>query len=177
MRLEIAGAPVSLLCRPTTTRDPACRGARSSVISSLKRGRADVPASSHFWTSRAGALAAMLCRYCHDWAGLVRRTCAPCGRALAIVETAAGRVGWTELVDMFADAGLTRERVDLVLDAELDGKPTLRDRLTSRMTNALMQNLGMPGRQSPEDVRRVRLEMESGGEGTWASGEKPPETP
>jgi hypothetical protein len=119
----------------------------------------------------------MRCRYCHEWAGLFRRTCPACARALTIIETEAGRVGWTELVDLFADAGLTRERVDRVLDAELDGGPTLRDRLTSRMTNALMQNLGMPGRQSPEDVRRVRREMASGGEGTWAAGEKPPETP
>jgi hypothetical protein len=79
-------------------------------------------------------------------------------------------------VDLFAEAGLTRERVDMVLDAELDGQPTLRDQLTSKMANALMRNLGMPGRQSPEDVRRVRIAMESGGEGTWAVGEKPPGT-
>lgn len=124
-----------------------------------------------------GVLAAMRCRYCHGRAGLFRRTCSACARVLEIVETAAGRVGWTELVDLFAEAGLTRERVDCVLDAELDGQPTLRDRLTSRMANALMQNLGMPGRQSPEDVRRVRREIASGGEGTWASGEKPPGTP
>ena len=116
----------------------------------------------------------MRCRYCHGGAGLFRRTCPACARVLTIVETEAGRIGWTELVDLFAEAGLRREQVDRVLDAELDGQPTLRDRLTSRMANALMQNLGMPGRQSPEDVRRVRREAASGGEGTWASGEKPP---
>jgi hypothetical protein len=45
------------------------------------------------------------------------------------------------------------------------------------MANALMQGLGMPGRQSPEDVKRVRQAAESGaGEGTWKSGNKPPET-
>ena len=118
----------------------------------------------------------MRCRYCHDGAGLFRRICPACARVLEIVETAAGRVGWTELVDLFAEARLTRERVDCVLDAELDGQPTLRDRLTSRMANALMRNLGMPGRQSPEDVRRVRREMASGAAVTWASGEKPPGT-
>jgi hypothetical protein len=65
--------------------------------------------------------------------------------------------------------------VDRVLDAEVGDQPTIRDRLTSHMANALMQGLGMPGRQSPEDVRRVRLTAASGaGEGVWRSGEKPP---
>jgi hypothetical protein len=54
--------------------------------------------------------------------------------------------------------------------------PTWRDRLTSNMTNALMRNLGMPGRQSPQDVMRVRTAMRSGGgAGTWQAGEEPPE--
>jgi hypothetical protein len=82
------------------------------------------------------------------------------------------------MVDLFAAEGLTREQVDRVLDAHVGGKPTLRDRLMSEMANALMRGLGMPGRQSPEDVRRVRLAMESGdGAGTWSGGEKPPEMP
>lgn len=79
------------------------------------------------------------------------------------------------LVDLFAAAGLTRPQVDRVLDAQVGNGPTIRDRLTSEMTNALMRGLGMPGRQSPDDVRRVRLAMrEGGGAGTWKSGEKPP---
>jgi hypothetical protein len=82
------------------------------------------------------------------------------------------------LVDIFAAEGLTREQVDRVLDAQVGGEPTLRDRLTSELTNVLMRGLGMPGRQSPEDVRRVRASMRAGGgEGTWRSGDKPPETP
>ena len=80
-----------------------------------------------------------------------------------------------ELVDLFLAEGLTREQVDRVLDTEIGDQPTLRDRLTSQMTNALMQGLGMPGRQSPEDVRRVRLaSVAGGGEGTWKGG-KPPD--
>ena len=63
-----------------------------------------------------------------------------------------------------------------MLDAELDGRPALRDRLTAEMANVLMRNLGMPGRQTPEDVRRIRLAASSGhGEGVWTAGEKPPE--
>ncbi|MGH7932562.1 MAG: hypothetical protein ACREQN_05275 [Candidatus Binataceae bacterium] len=105
----------------------------------------------------------------------MRRTCAICARVVAIVERAGGDVGLAGLVDIFAAEGLSREQVDRVLDADIDGGPTIRDRLTSRMTNVLMRHLGMPGRQSPEDVRRVRLKMGLGdNEGTWKAGEKPP---
>ena len=82
--------------------------------------------------------------------------------------------GWTELIDMFASEGFTKAEVDRVLDGEIEEAPTLRDRLTSRMANELMKGLGMPGRQSPEDVRRVRLGLASGHQGTWSAGEKPP---
>jgi hypothetical protein len=79
------------------------------------------------------------------------------------------------LVDHFANAGLTQAQVDRVLDAEIDGRPALRDQLTSEMANVLMRGLGMPGRQSPEDVQRIRRGAASGaGEGVWAAGEVPP---
>ena len=117
----------------------------------------------------------MRCIYCHEKAGLLKKVCVTCGRVVTIVEQSAGRVGWTGLVDEFAAQGLTRECVDRVLDAELDGGPALRDRLTSEMANVLMRNLGMPGRQSPEDVQRVRRAAAGGtGEGVWAAGEVPP---
>jgi hypothetical protein len=91
---------------------------------------------------------------------------------VAIVERAGGQIGAASLVDIFIAEGLTHEQVDAVLDAEIDGQPTLRDRLTSNMANALMRGLGMPGRQSPEDVRRIRLTMKAGGgEGTCSEGE------
>ncbi len=107
---------------------------------------------------------------------MFRRICSVCARVVAIVERAGGQVGVAGLVDLFAAEGLTRPQVDRVFDAQVGGGPTIRDRLTSDMTNALMRGLGMPGRQSPEDVRRVRMAMrEGGGEGTWRSGEKPPQ--
>lgn len=116
----------------------------------------------------------MRCIYCHEKAGLLKKVCPACGQVVTIVEEFAGRVGWTGLVDRFAEQGLTRECVDRVLDAELDGRPALRDRLTAAMANVLMRNLGMPGRQSPEDVQRVRRAAAAGtGAGVWAAGEVP----
>jgi hypothetical protein len=92
---------------------------------------------------------------------------------IEIIDDSAERVGWTGLVDILADEGLTRAQVDVVLDAEVGGAPTLRDQLTSRMANELMRGLGMPGRQSPEDVRRVRQAMASGDESASITGKLP----
>ncbi len=118
----------------------------------------------------------MRCFYCQQKAGLFRRICSVCARVVAIVERAGGQVGLVGLVDLFVAEGLTRSQVDRVLDAQVGNGPTMRDRLTSEMTNALMRGLGMPGRQSPDDVRRVRLAMREGsGAGTWRGGEEPPE--
>lgn len=118
----------------------------------------------------------MRCLYCRQRSGLLRRVCPVCTKVVAIVEQAGGTVGLVGLVDIFAAEGLTRIQVDRVLDAQVRGQPTLRDRLTSELTNVLMRGLGMPGRQSPEDVRRVRHAMDSGGgEGAWHAGDKPPD--
>jgi hypothetical protein len=116
----------------------------------------------------------MRCVYCHERSGLLRRVCPPCSRVIAIIDKAGGDVGLAGLVDVFIAEGLTRERVDHVLDTPVGNQPTIRDRLTSQMANVLMRNLGMPGRQGPEDVMRVREAMKSGaGAGTWPAGGKP----
>jgi hypothetical protein len=108
------------------------------------------------------------CIYCRRRAGIVRKVCPTCARVVTVFEQAAGRVGWTELVDQFANAGLGREQVDCVLDAEIGGHPTLRDQMTAEMANVLMRNLGMPGRQSAMDVKRIRRSGNGSGEGTWS---------
>jgi len=156
-----------------------CGFQQASVISVLKRGRPG--ASARFIRFFGLSLGAewfdempMRCIYCRKRAGLMRRVCDPCGKVIAVVERAGGEVGMAGLVDLFLAEGLTREQVDVVLDAQLSGAPTLRDRLTSNMANALMRGLGMPGRQSPEDVKRIREAMKTGGAGTWVKGEAPP---
>ena len=113
----------------------------------------------------------MRCVYCARRAGIFRRTCAICAHVVAVVDRAGAEVGLVGLVDIFAAEGLRREQVEQVLDAEINGNPTLRDRMTSQMANLLMRNLGMPGRQSPDDVRRVRRSMAAGkSEGVTGEG-------
>ncbi|MGH7779208.1 MAG: hypothetical protein ACREQR_05210 [Candidatus Binataceae bacterium] len=117
----------------------------------------------------------MRCNYCRKSAGFLHRICTPCAKVIVVVERSGGEIGIAGLVDLFIAEGLERDQVDAVLDAKIGAEPTIRDRLTSNLTNALMQGLGMPGRQTPEDVRRVREAMNSGASaGSWSSGETPP---
>jgi hypothetical protein len=117
----------------------------------------------------------MRCIYCHKRAGLLRRVCDTCAKVIAIVERAAGEVGMLGIVDIFIAEGITRQQADAVFDAEIDGQPTLRDKMTSNIANTLMRNLGMPGRQSPDDVRKIREAVRAGGgAGTYTAGQKPP---
>ena len=105
---------------------------------------------------------------------MLKKICPVCVRVITIVEISAGRLGWTGLVDQFVAEGLSKAQVDRVLDTEVAGRPALRDQLTSTMANVVMRGLGMPGRQSPEDVQRIRHNAASGaGEGVWAHGEDP----
>src|SRR5262249_37850243 len=119
----------------------ACRLDHSGVTFSLKRGRSARPLHRFFVGNETSSCktilpmsdsnpvlawvrTAMRCSYCKRPAGLLRRICVKCARVVAIVDRAAGRVGWTELVDLFAAEGLKREDVDTVLDAEVAGAPT-----------------------------------------------------
>jgi hypothetical protein len=116
----------------------------------------------------------MRCAYCRARAGFMRRVCSTCARVVEIVNRSAGQIGFQALVDIFKAEGFSRDQVDLVLDAHVNSAaPTIRDRLTSEMTNALMRGLGMPGRQSPEDVMRVREGMNGAAQDRWGVGEKP----
>lgn len=87
---------------------------------------------------------------------MLARTCAVCAKVLRVVDKIGAESGISALADGFIAEGLTLAQVEQVLDAEPGGEPSLRDRLTAEMTNALMRNLGIPGRQTPEDVRRIR---------------------
>lgn len=106
----------------------------------------------------------MRCDFCGVRAGFLRRSCSTCAKVVAVIDQTGGEVGLAQLVDLFASQGLSQEQVDRVLDAEIGNQPTIRDRLTSNMVNTMMRGLGMPGRQSPEDVRKVRSASAQRGE-------------
>lgn len=104
----------------------------------------------------------MRCRTCGERARLLRRRCDDCDSLFAIYEGVRGDVGLSELLDRFIATGVGRPKIEAVLASDPDGEGTLRDRITADMSNRLLADMGVAGRQTAADVRRIR---EQGGGG------------
>lgn len=104
----------------------------------------------------------MRCRTCGERAGWWRRRCDDCATLFGIYADVRGEVGLSEILDRFIATGVPRAKIEAVLISDPDGKGELRDRITADMTNRLLADMGVAGRQTPADVRRLR---EQGGAG------------
>jgi hypothetical protein len=105
----------------------------------------------------------------------MKRLCDSCAEAWRLYEQHRGTIGLTQFLDLLIDAGMERERIEAALAGDLDGQGALRDRLTADMANRMLADMGVAGRQTAADVKRLR---ESGGAGastTRPAGDaKPP---
>ena len=79
------------------------------------------------------------CVYCGESAGLFGRICGECKKLLARVDELRGNVGFGQF-----------------LDADPDGKGSVRDQVTAEMTSELMKVMGIAGRQTAPEVKRIR---------------------
>ena len=117
----------------------------------------------------------MRCVSCHTPAGFLKRLCHPCAQVWRLYEQHRGAIGLTQFLDLLIDAGIARERIEAALAGDPDGGGALRDRLTADMANRMLADMGVAGKQTAADVKRLR---ESGGAGASttrpASDVKPP---
>ena len=96
------------------------------------------------------------CVYCGERAGLWGRVCADCKKLLARVEELRGRVGYGEFLDGLERTGVAREKILTFLKADPDGTGSVQDQVTAEMTSDLMKVMGIAGRQSAQEVKRIR---------------------
>ncbi|HXG53691.1 MAG TPA: hypothetical protein VNN77_19995 [candidate division Zixibacteria bacterium] len=96
------------------------------------------------------------CVYCGDRARWWSRTCPDCKRLLARVEQLRGRVGYGEFLDGLEATGVPREKIITFLKADPDGRGSVQDQVTAEMTTELMKVMGIPGRQTAQEVKRIR---------------------
>ncbi len=96
------------------------------------------------------------CGYCGERAGLFGKICGECKKLLARVAELRGKVGFGEFLDGLAETGVAKEKIVRFLDADPDGKGSVRDQVTAEMTTELMQVMGLSGRQTAPEVRRIR---------------------
>jgi hypothetical protein len=119
----------------------------------------------------------MRCRYCAEYAGLLRRRCAECSCLLDLYDRHRGDIALSELLDRFIATGVARAKIEAVLDRDPDGTGSLRDRVTADMANQLLAAMGVASTQTATDVRRLRERGGGGASTTRPTGDATPPRP
>ena len=96
------------------------------------------------------------CDYCGERGGFWSRICKDCKKLLARVHELRGRVGYGEFLDELERTGVSKEKIMVFLKADPDGKGSIQDQVTAEMASELMKVMGLKGRQTPEEVKRIR---------------------
>lgn len=96
------------------------------------------------------------CVYCGERAGLFASACRECKRLLARVNELRGKVGYGQFLDGLEETGVSREKIVRFLHADPDGKGSIQDQVTAEMTTELMRVMGISGRQTAQEVKRIR---------------------
>jgi hypothetical protein len=96
------------------------------------------------------------CLYCGDKTGFFGRVCGDCKKLLARVEELRGKVSYGQFLDGLEQTGVSKQKILVFLQADPDGKGSVQDQVTAEMTTELMNIMGISGRQSPQEVKRIR---------------------
>ena len=96
------------------------------------------------------------CAYCGEASGFWSRMCRDCKKLMACVQELRGRVGYGEFLDGLERTGVAKEKIVSFLKADPEGKGSVQDQITAEMTTELMNVMGMSGRQTPDEVKRIR---------------------
>jgi hypothetical protein len=97
-----------------------------------------------------------VCSYCGENAGLLSRTCQDCKKLVVRVAELRGHVGYGEFLDGLEKTGVAKDKIMKFLKADPEGKGSVQDQITAEMTTELMQVMGIAGRQTPQEVKRIR---------------------
>jgi hypothetical protein len=96
------------------------------------------------------------CIYCSERAGIFGRVCADCKKLLSRVQDLRGKVSYGQFLDGLEQTGIDKEKILRFLQADPDGRGSIQDQVTAEMTTELMQVMGMSGRQTAQEVKRIR---------------------
>jgi hypothetical protein len=96
------------------------------------------------------------CVYCGERAGLFGRSCGDCKKLLTRVAELRGRVSYGRFLDGLEETGVAKEKILRFLTADPEGAGSIQDQVTAEMTTELMNVMGMSGRQTAQEVKRIR---------------------
>jgi hypothetical protein len=96
------------------------------------------------------------CAYCGERARWWSQMCADCKKLMACVNDLRGRVGYGQFLDGLERTGVAKEKIIVFLNADTQGTGSIQDQVTAEMTSELMKVMGIPGRQTADEVKRIR---------------------
>jgi hypothetical protein len=96
------------------------------------------------------------CVYCGERAGLFGRNCGDCKKLLSRVAELRGKVSYGRFLDGLEETGVAKEKILRFLTADPDGAGSIQDQVTAEMTTELMKVMGIAGRQTAGEVKRIR---------------------
>ena len=96
------------------------------------------------------------CVYCGARAGFLGRTCGDCKKLLARVTDLRGKVSYGQFLEGLEQTGVDKQRILRFLKADPDGAGSIQDQVTAEMTTELMRVMGISGRQTAQEVKRIR---------------------
>ena len=102
------------------------------------------------------------CVYCGDRARFFGRVCGDCKKLLARVQELRGKVGYGQFLDGLEQTGIAKEKILTFLQADPDGTGSIQDQVAAEMTTELMKVMGISGRQSAQEVKRIRGIVDEG---------------
>ena len=100
------------------------------------------------------------CAYCGERAGLLGRICGDCKKLLARVQELRGKVSYGQFLDGLEQTGVAKEKILVFLNADPEGTGSIQDQVTAEMTTELMNIMGISGRQTATEVKRIRGTVE-----------------
>jgi hypothetical protein len=75
---------------------------------------------------------------------------------MARVTELRGKVSYGQFLDGLDQTGVDRNKILRFLQADPAGTGSIQDQITAEMTSELMQVMGISGRQTAQEVKRIR---------------------
>jgi hypothetical protein len=113
----------------------------------------------------------MKCVYCQTKAGFFKRICRDCDRLVDVTRSLENAFGYRQLLDTLLETKIDPQKIEKYLDADIDGRGSINDQITARMTNQIMHSLGTPSQLSGKDVLKVRHDIAEGRAPSLTDGE------
>ena len=96
------------------------------------------------------------CIYCGERSGIFREVCGDCKKLLGRVHELRGKVSYGRFLDGLEQTGIDKQKILRFLTADPNGHGSIQDQVTAEMTTELMQVMGISGRQTADEVKRIR---------------------